>query len=247
MIAKRIPSPKGGAGFAQLGAYVLNANMGDDPASWTRLNACILNAGQGGEKVAWSRVSNCQSDDPGWAVKEILATQARNTRSRSDKNYHLVVSFPEGEKPTRVQMEDIEDTICAAIGFGEHQRVSAVHQNTDNWHLHVAINKVHPQTFRNIEPWYDHYRLQECCAELEIRHGLIRTNHTPEPVQRRRGRGGDFEAHRGGASFLRWIREQARPALLESCERGSWQELHKAAARHGLEIKSRGAGLASQL
>jgi hypothetical protein len=58
-------------------------------------------------------------------------------------------------------MEDIEDTICAAIGFGEHQRVSAVHQNTDNWHLHVAINKVHPRTFRSIEPWYDHYRLQE--------------------------------------------------------------------------------------
>ena len=86
MIAKRIPSPKGGAGFAQLGAYVLNAKMGDDPASWTRLNAYILDAGQGGEKVAWSRVSNCQSDDPGWAVKEILATQARNTRSRSDKN-----------------------------------------------------------------------------------------------------------------------------------------------------------------
>ena len=243
MIAKRIPSPKGGAGFAQLGAYVLNAKMGDDPASWTRLNAYILDAGQGGEKVAWSRVSNCQSDDPGWAVKEILATQARNTRSRSDKNYHLVVSFPEGEKPTRAQMEDIEDTICAAIGFGEHQRVSAVHQNTDNWHLHVAINKVHPRTFRNIQPWYDHYRLQECCAELEIRHGLIRTNHTPAAEQRRRGRGGDLEAHRGGVSFLRWIREQARPALLEACERGNWQELHEAAARHGLEIKPRGAGL----
>jgi hypothetical protein len=243
VIAKRIPSPKGGAGFVQLGAYVLNAKMGDDPASWTRLNAYVLDAGGGGEKVAWSRVTKCQSDDPGWAVKEILATQARNSRSRSDKNYHLVVSFPEGEKPTRAQMEDIEDSICAAIGFGEHQRVSAVHQNTDNWHLHVAINKVHPQTFRNIEPWYDHYRLQECCAEQEMRHGLIRTNHTPAAEQRRRGRGGDLEAHRGGVSFLRWIREQARPALLEACERGNWQELHEAAARHDLEIKPRGAGL----
>jgi hypothetical protein len=95
-------------------------------------------------------VTNCQSDDPGWAVKEILGTQARNTRSQSDKNCHLVVSFPEGEKPTWAQLEDIEDAICAAIGFAEHRRISAVHQNTDNWHLHVAINKVHPRTFRNI-------------------------------------------------------------------------------------------------
>ncbi len=62
-----------------------------------------------GEKVAWARATNCRTDDPGWAVKEILLTQARNTRSRSDKSYHLVVSFPEGEKPTRTQIEDIED------------------------------------------------------------------------------------------------------------------------------------------
>jgi hypothetical protein len=27
---------------------------------------------------------------------EILAAQARNTRSRGDKSYHLVVSFPDG-------------------------------------------------------------------------------------------------------------------------------------------------------
>ena len=259
MIAKRIQSPKGGAGFAQLGAYVLNAKGGDDPASWTRLNAYILDAGHEGEKVAWSRVTNCQSDDPGWAVKEIIATQARNTRSRSDKNYHLVVSFPEGEQPTRTQIEDIEDRICAAIGLAAHQRVSAVHRNTDNWHLHVAINKVHPTTFRNVEPWYDHYRLQECCTELEIAHGLIRTNHIADHQQRRNderrgastefaadsvgGRGGDFEAHQGGASFLRWVREEARPALLDARAQGGWQDLHHALARHGLEMKLRGAGL----
>jgi Relaxase/Mobilisation nuclease domain/Large polyvalent protein-associated domain 7 len=244
VIAKRIPSPKGGAGFAQLGAYVLNATAGEDPASWTRLNAYVLDADHAGEKVAWSRVTNCQSDDPGWAVKEILATQARNTRSRSDKNYHLVVSFPEGEKPTRAQLEDIEDTICAAIGFAEHQRVSAVHRNTDNWHLHVAINKVHPRTFRNVEPWYDHYRLQECCAELEIRHGLTRTNHGAEAARRQqRGRAGDFESHQGGVSLLRWLRAEARSALLEARGRGDWQELHVALARYGLEIKPHGAGL----
>ena len=52
MIAKRIPSPKGAGGFAQLGAYVLNAKRGGDPANWARLNAYVLDAGHGGEKVA---------------------------------------------------------------------------------------------------------------------------------------------------------------------------------------------------
>ena len=54
---------------------------------------------------------------------------------------------------------------------------------------------------------------------------------------------GDFEAYRGGASFPRWIREEARPALLEARKRGDWQALHIALAGCGLEIKPRGAGL----
>ena len=249
MIAKRIMAPKGGAGFGRLGAYVLNARRDVDPASWTRLNAYILDDGHAGEKVAWARVTNCLTDDPGWAVKEILATQARNTRSRSDKSYHLVVSFPEGERPTRAQIEDIEDRLCGAIGFAAHQRVSAVHRNTDNWHLHVAINKVQPRTFRNVMPVRDHYRLQEACAELEVRHGLTRENHTIGPGQARegdkaRGRAADFEARHGGQSFLAWVRAQAAPALLAARDSGKgWPELHRVAAAYDLDLRPRGAGL----
>jgi len=251
LIAKRIMAPKGGAGFGRLGAYVLNARAEVDPASWTRLNAYILDSDHAGEKVAWARVTNCRADDPGWAVKEILATQARNTRSRSDKNYHLVVSFPEGEKPSRAQMQDIEDRLCAAIGFEAHQRVAAVHQNTDNWHLHVAINKVHPTTFRNVMPVRDHYRLQEACADLEIRHGLMREAHTVDPRQgadrrqrKARRAAADFEAQHGGQSFGTWIQVQAAAALLAARDSGKgWAELHRVAASYDLEIKPRGAGL----
>lgn len=253
MIAKRIMSAKGGAGYKRLAGYVLNVShehQPADPASWTRLNAYILDTAHQGEKVAWVRATNCHTDDPGWAVKEILATQAQNTRSRGDKSYHLVVSFPEGERPTQAQIEDIEDRLCAAIGFELHQRVSAVHQNTDNWHLHIAINKVHPHTFRNVEPFRDHYRLQEACAELEIRHGLRREPHTTGWEQGRggdgtvHGRAADFEAQQCAPSFLRWVRENASPALLAARDSGQgWQELHRVAGHYDLEIKPRGAGL----
>jgi Relaxase/Mobilisation nuclease domain/Large polyvalent protein-associated domain 7 len=245
-------SRQGGAGYQYLAGYVLNVepeHQPADPASWTRLNAYILDIERHGEKVAWERASNCQADDPGWAVKEILATQARNTRSRTAKSYHLVVSFPDGEQPTRAQIEDIENRLCAALGFEEHQRVSAVHQNTDNWHLHVAINKVHPRTFRNFEPFRDHYRLQEACVELEIRHGLRRTPHTTELQGRGdsskiKGRAADFEAQQGRPSFLRWVRDMAAPRLLAARDAGQgWRGLHHAAACFDLQIKPYGAGL----
>lgn len=252
MIAKRILTPKGGSGYQRLSGYVLNVRQehreATDPASWTRLGAYILDTSHEGEKVAWARAVNCSHDDPGWAVKHILSTQEQNTRSKSDKSYHLVVSFPEGERPSREQIEDIEDRLCDAIGFGDHQRVSAVHQNTDNWHLHVAINKVHPITLRNVTPIRDHFRLQAACVELEIKHGLTQEPHTVDFAQRRetkaRGGAADFEARHGGQSFLAWTQEHARPALLAAVESGQgWQAVHQVAAAYDLDLKLRGAGL----
>lgn len=248
MIAKHIASRRGGSGFEGLARYVVNARAGVEPASWERLGAYILDANGRGEKVAWGRVTNCTVDDPGWAVKEILATQRRNTRSGADRNYHLVVSFPEGERPSREQVENIEDRLVAAIGFGAHQRVSAVHQNTDNWHLHIAINKVHPTTFRNVTPIRDHYRLQAACAELERAHGLSQEPHTVEPQQTRerkaRGRAADFEVQHGGQSFLAWTQEHAAAALLAARDSGKgWQAVHQVAAAFDLDVKLRGAGM----
>src|SRR5271166_5759019 len=252
MIAKRVLTPKGGSGYQRLSGYVLNVKQehreATDPASWTRLGVYILDTPHAGEKVAWARAVNCGHDDPGWAVKHILSTQARNTRSRSDKSYHLVVSFPEGERPTRERIEDIEDRLCDALGFGEHQRVSAVHQNTDNWHLHVAINKVHPTTLRNVTPIRDHFRLQAACAELEIKHGLTQEPHALDPRQSRenkaRGRAADFEARHGGQSFLAWTQEHARPALLAARDGGKgWPAVHQVAAAFDIDVKLRGAGL----
>ena len=253
MIAKRILTPKGGSGYQRLSGYVLNVRQehreATDPASWTRLGAYILDTPHAGEKVAWARATNCGHDDPGWAVKHILSVQDQNTRSKSDKSYHLVVSFPEGERPNRAQMEDIEDRLCDALGFGEHQRVSAVHQNTDNWHLHVAINKVHPVTLRNVTPIRDHFRLQAACVELEIKHGLTQEPHTVDFAQSRerkaRGRAADFEARHGGQSFLAWTQEHARPPLLAALGAGQrgWQAVHQVAAAYDLDLKLRGAGL----
>jgi len=212
------------------------------PVDW-KLGHYILDDAHGGEKVAWAHATNCQSDDLGTAVTEIIATQERNRTSQIDKSYHLVVSFPVGERPTREQMEDIERELCDAIGFGEHQRVAAVHQNTDNWHMHIAINRVHPTTLRAIEPHRDHFKLQEACAELEIKHGLTVTPHTPSP-ERANAKAAELEAHTGRMSFARWVAEHAAvPLKARSAEAKTWADLHAAMADYGLVIKPRGAGL----
>ena len=226
MIAKRVPRRKDSkSSFSALAKYILRA------------------AGEG--KIEFSRVCNCGFDTPELAIKEIEATQSRNKRSKTDKTYHLMVSFPAGELPTKEQLEDIEDEICRAIGLGDHQRISAAHNDTDNFHIHIAINKIHPVSYRAIEPYYDKYSLDEACSRLEQKHGLRRDNRIDKSKSNDKvqGRAGDMEAHSGLDSFKRWLRNRKDDleAALEKAE--TWDALHISLAKFNLEIRPRGAGL----
>jgi hypothetical protein len=157
VISKRIDRGQKASSFEKLGHYVLEAKHEDSSILWTRTAEYIVDKEGEGEKILWYRITNSESDIPAMAIAEVLATQAKNTRATSDKTYHLVISFPEGEVPTKERMEDIEDRMCQELGYGEHQRISAVHKDTDNIHLHVAINKVHPKTYRVHYPLRDFY------------------------------------------------------------------------------------------
>ena len=60
--------------------------------------------------------------------------------------------------------------MCERIGLGGHQRLSATHLDTGHLHLHVAINKIHPESFRCVEPYYDKSAaLMQACVELEAK------------------------------------------------------------------------------
>lgn len=189
MIAKRIPREKGTSSPARLVKYMVAAQGQLDPQTWARTADYILETNDTthkGEKVGSYRVTNCETDDPAAATVLIEATQSMNSRSKNDKTYHLVFSFPPGEEPSLEDLHAIEDDLVGSIGYADHQRISAVHVDTDHLHVHVAINKVHPTGLQNIEPYYDKKRLMEACERLEIKHDLQRTNHGLEKNERTR-------------------------------------------------------------
>lgn len=217
MIAKRIPARLHTSSISRLVRYVVNAKGGIEPRSWEQTADYILDTnaeknGQG-EKVGGVRVTNCVSDNPIDATIEILNTQAKNTRSKKEKTYHLVFSFPPGEQPPLETLNAIEDELCATIGYADHQRISAVHIDTDHLHVHVAINKVHPTGHQNIEPFYDKQRLMEACERLEIKFDLQRTNHGLEEMQHERKNrsriqlGPEQQPGERDSRFRRYLRE----------------------------------------
>jgi hypothetical protein len=242
VISKRIHRKKKTSNFERLGRYILEAKTDGDAILWTRTAEYIIDLKSTGNKVLRYRITNCEAEVPAMAMVEVLVTQAKNTRSRADKTYHLVISFPDGEHPTQKQLADIEDTMCQALGFGEHQRISAVHQDTDHLHLHLAINKVHPQSFKVLEPYRDYYIRNQVCRELEQRHGLSVDKGIGQGQGN--GRAGDLEAHSGEQSLLSWIQENIKDQLLGvKAQNGTWEDLHVVLQGHGLLIQPRGAGL----
>lgn len=184
-------------------------------------------------------VTNCEAATLPAAIEEVLATQYINTRAKNDKTYHLIVSFRAGEQPDTETLKAIEERISAGLGYGEHQRISAVHNDTDNLHIHIAINKIHPTRHTIHEPYYPHRTLAELCGVLERDYGLERDNHEP----RQRGaaaRATDMEKHAGIESLVGWIK---RECLDEIKNAGSWAALHQVASDYGLELRVRGNGL----
>jgi hypothetical protein len=245
MIAKRIDTKAASPRIARLVRYVVAAQGGIDPRSWSRTADYVLNSGTSsrGEKVGGVRVTHCHTDDPAAATALIECTQSANTRSHTDKTYHLVFSFPPGEEPALEVLHAIEDQLCAAIGYADHQRISAVHIDCDHLHVHVAINKVHPKGFQNIEPYFDKKKLMETCERLEIEYGLQQTNHGlhgEKPKAKIREKQAAAEAHSGVETLTGYVAREVSPALHKA---KNWQALHATLAEHGLEIKKRGAGL----
>ena len=194
------------------------------------------------ERVDSVSVTNCHQQDPLDAALEMQATQALNTRAETDKTYHLIVSFRQGENPEPGVLKDIENRIAAGLGFSEHQRVSVVHRDTDNLHIHLAINKIHPETHNIHTPYYDHYSLSNLCEKLEQEFNLEQDNHK-RIKHISNNRADDMEHHSGIESLLSWIK---RECIEEIKQVRTWDEMHEVLGKNGLIIKEQGNGLVFQ-
>lgn len=196
----------------------------------------LTNSQGNSERVGRISITNCDADDVDTAKLEILATQKMNNTARADKTYHLLLSFDKGEKPTAEQLKQIEEDFCKALGFQDHQRISVAHEDTDNFHVHIAINKVNPKTLKIHNPYYDYKVLGKKSAETEEKYGFSKTNHDRNE---RSHAAQDFESQTGMESFITYMRKLA-PEIEKA---KSWKELHASLAKAGVLCRKKGNGL----
>ena len=184
-------------------------------------------------RVGEVRISNCDSTELSWAVREIVATQQLNTRTKSDRTYHLLISMRAGENPNADTLKLIEERFCRELGYAEHQRISVVHRDTDNVHIHVAINKIHPRKLTLHDPVRDYKTRSKLAAILEHELGLAQDRH-----ERAERRANDVTARSGQESFQNWLAQRAQTLV----DATSWAEFHSIASAYGVTLKLRANG-----
>ena len=109
------------------------------------------------------------------ASAEMNATAKQNTRCE-DPAYHVILSWPEHERPAPEAIFDAAEHALKALGLAEHQYVLAIHGNTDNMHCHISVNRVHPVTFQARHIEWAKKTLHMAARQSEIKHGWTHDN-----------------------------------------------------------------------
>ena len=167
---------------------------------------------------------------------------------------HWVASWPEDEQPTPEQVEELLDVFLEQLGLEKHQVVAALHRDTDNIHLHIAINKVNPETYLVVKPakgWWKE-AAQRTVAMIEHRQGwrperraryTVMDDGTVARVGKLDGvptvptRAGDMENRTGQKSAARIAIEEAGELIRSA---SSWAELHQGLAERGMRYERAG-------
>lgn len=213
-----------------------------------KLGQYVWDASHKGEKclMAWTQGFCDEQISLTAAIRTMQGTQAQNTKCKTAKNYHLVITFrPEDEnKLTPDIYKKIEKTFSEKLGLEEYQRICAVHQNTGNLHMHLHYNLIHPEKLTKAKLSYDYYKRDQACRECEKVFGLsVDNGHEQATGVKISDKAAVLEAHSGEQTFQRYALDQKKELVERIGKARTWQDVHQVFASLGMEVRPKNGGL----
>lgn len=237
--------------FDRLVDYV-ERNEGDDRA------VVITDVFPDGRQRLISGGISCETNCFSWetAAAEMNMVAAQSTRCQ-DPVYHFILSWRENEAPTDAQIFECAEYSIRQLGMEGHQYVTAVHQDTDNTHCHVAVNRVNPVTYKAANLWNDADTLQKACRVLERKYGFIQDNgswewgvndqltRAPLRFTRAPRDAVPLQVYSNTESLYHYAVENVRDGISKMLEDNSltWEKTHRVLHDRGLGLREQGDGL----
>ena len=224
-----IANTSSGRRFGPLAAYLIHGRSGEETA-----------------RVAWTASRNLGTDDPETAAALMQATARQSVLVQSPV-YHLTISFDPADVVTPAQMQAVADRVLHDLGLSAHQVMMVAHQDRAHPHVHLMINRVHPETGVAWERWQDRPRIEEALRHQERALGLRQVEGRLYQIDGRdpadAADGERTPARQTERSDDGAFRDRVRALLPEIRAARSWEELESRLAAHELRIEGKGQGL----
>jgi hypothetical protein len=180
-----------------------------------------------------------------------LAMEANRSKDPVD---HWLLSWKEGEQPTQAQCNEAVGILKQHLGMSSDQlAVFALHRNTENYHLHVVLNRVHPDTLRVEDKGWCIDKAHKAIAEIVHAQGweaeknaryltsrageVTRASSMRKPLTRSKAL--DYENATGEKSCERIAQERAAPILRNA---KTWAQVHEGLAQVHMLYERKGSG-----
>jgi len=205
--------------------------------------------GEDGEvRVGWTSVRNLGWEDPEVAATQMEATASQNVRVQKPV-YHVSLNAPPGEHLTREQWEQVADRVLKDLGLEEHQALIVAHTDRPHEHVHLMVNRVHPESLKTWSNSHDYARIERSLRQIErdLKLREVPGNHHrlpgQEAPQRDKGltSGETQEERRTGEPP--WAAQVRFTVYNDFRDAESWGDLEARLGQHGLALKKRGRGL----
>ena len=217
------------------------------------INYCLGFTGHAKNSVLHVGMKNLYSP-PEKAYLEMEGLSFENPRCKNPV-LHFILSWRDYESPTNEQVDEAVNIALKELDLQDCQALWALQSDTDNLHVHVAVNRISPETLKPIHPagGWTKKALERASRKIEFLQGweIEKTGRyeinssgqifekkefsRPEISQKAR----DIEAHTGAESFERFAKRKAAE-ILETSK--SWTELHEKLASKGFDFELKGNG-----
>ena len=137
------------------------------------------------ERVDWTYTLNCLHDDPEKAIEEMQQTCLDQTRLKREAEKPLrgrplekpvmtvaLAWHPEMQPDQREMIKAAQDFLNL-MEWNEHQVLMVAHNDTKHRHVHLIINKVHPETGMTLNAGWYKKRSRDWALKFEREQGKI--------------------------------------------------------------------------
>lgn len=175
-----------GTSFLGAGKYYLHDKLDAARAEQVANGERVVARGQSDERVWFTDTRNCLNTDPQRALEEMWHTAedqaqlkmqagiSRGGRKCEEPVKTISLSWHKDDQPSPDHMMEMADAFLKHMGWDGHQAVMVGHNDTEHRHIHIILNRIHPENGRTLDDYKERTRAQSWALAYEKEHENVR-------------------------------------------------------------------------